>query len=146
MRKQYFEMLPRWVLRIHGIALVFLALANTGFSYRSTIVENPGPFQFLHTNPAAEIGLWQAYLLMSIIGLVLFFGADSRSPWRFDLRGIAAHLVPLSALWVFKNLVVAAMGQHTFFLSLTIHVAFITAACIALAAGALAAHKAGSVS
>lgn len=143
MKVKFWQNLPAWILRLHGVALVLLAMANTGVSYGSTLAESSGPFRFLFANPAAEIGLWQAYLLMSLIGLVLFFGASGRGLWRLDLLGIVAHLVPLSALWLFKPLVVAAMGEKTFFLSLTIHTVFILLECCALLAGWFAWRKAG---
>ncbi|MCW7463429.1 hypothetical protein [Leptospira limi] len=143
MRKTFWEKFPVTILRIHGICLILLALVNASVSYRSTITENLGPFHFLYTNPTSEIGLWQAYLLMSLIGIVLIVGANGQSIWPSDLLGIAAHLVPLSTLALFKPLVVNAMGIETFHLSLCIHLLFITLEIFALVSGLLVTRTEG---
>lgn len=126
------DRLPRWLLRGHGAALVALGLANAGVSFRATRAPVDGPFRFLLENPAAEIGLLQAYLLMAAIGVVLFRGSFSRRIARFDVLGIAAHSVPLLALIVFHPLVVSFMGPRTVLMSAGIHVTFITLETVAL--------------
>lgn len=124
--------LPRWLLRGHGAALIFLALGNAIVSFRATQIPIQGPFRFLLENPAAEIGLLQAYLLMAAIGAVLFTGSFATRIARFDALGIGAHLVPLLALVTFRQLVVSFMGPRTVLLSGAIHVTFIAVETAAL--------------
>lgn len=127
-----FTRLPRWLLRGHGVALLALALGNAAVSFRATQAPVEGPFRFLHENPAVEIGLLQAYLLMALVGGVLFAGSFARRIARFDALGIAAHLVPLIALIAFQPLVVAFMGPGTVWMSLGIHATLITVELCAL--------------
>lgn len=124
--------LSRWMRRGHGAALVALGLANAAVSFRATRTAVDGPFRFLLDNPAAEIGLLQAYLLMSAIGAVLFAGSYAARIARFDVLGIVAHLVPLLALVVFHPFVVAFMGPGTVVASAAIHLTFITLEVVAL--------------
>jgi hypothetical protein len=126
------ERLPRWLLRGHGAALIFLALGNALVSFRATQTPIEGPFRFLLENPAAEIGLLQAYLLMAAIGGVLFAGSFAARIARFDALGIGAHMVPLLALVTFRSLVVTFMGPRTVLMSGAIHVTFIALETVAL--------------
>jgi hypothetical protein len=128
----FVQRLPRWLLRGHGATLIALALGNALVSFRATQTAVKGPFRFLLENPAAEIGLLQAYLLMAAIGVVLLGGSFARRIAEFDLLGISAHLVPLLALMVFHPLVVSFMGPRTVLMSAGIHVTFITIETTAL--------------
>lgn len=123
---------PRWLLRGHGIALVALALGNAFVSFRATQTAVDGPFRFLLENPAAEIGLLQAYLLMALVGVVLVAGSFAKHFARYDLLGISAHLVPLLALVAFHSLVVSFMGPRTVVASASIHLSFIMLETLAL--------------
>lgn len=124
--------LPRWLLRGHGATLIILALGNAVVSFRATQTPIEGPFRFLLENPAAEIGLLQAYLLMAAVGVVLLVGSFARRIARFDALGIAAHLVPLLALVTFRPLVVSFMGPRTVLMSAGIHLSFIALETVAL--------------
>jgi hypothetical protein len=126
------QKLPRWILRGHGAALIVLALGNAVMSFLATKTPIEGPFRFLLQNPAAEIGLLQAYLLMAAIGAVLLVGSFAARIARFDALGIAAHCVPLLALFTFQPLVVSFMGPHTVLASAGIHGTFITLETVAL--------------
>ena len=143
MSKSFWEKFPVTILRFHGMSLIILAFANAIISFRSTFTEIAGPFHFLYTNPTTEIGLLQAYLLMSLIGFILIIGANGQPLWHFDLLGITAHLVPLSALALFKPLVVNAMGVETFYLSLSIHLLFITLEVLAVISGLMVINHRG---
>ncbi|MDX2019663.1 MAG: hypothetical protein SF187_05435 [Deltaproteobacteria bacterium] len=111
---------------------MLLASGNAVVSFRATQMPIAGPFRFLFENPAAEIGLLQAYLLMAAIGAVLFCGSFAVRIGRFDALGIAAHLVPLLALLAFRPLVISFMGPGTLLMSATIHLTFIAIEVVAL--------------
>ncbi|MBK8658920.1 MAG: hypothetical protein IPN22_08630 [Bacteroidetes bacterium] len=73
----------------------------------------------------AEVGLFQAYLLMMLIGVVLLMNAGSERSWRYDVIGILAHLIPLSALFLFQDVVQEIMGMQIFIASALIHIPWI---------------------
>ena len=60
----------RWLLRIHGTVLMLVAL---GSAVATTIGWNTGTgvFGFMKQNPMVWVGLIQAYLLMTIIAVLL---------------------------------------------------------------------------
>lgn len=59
-----------------------------------------GPFRGLVANPEAFAGLAQAYPLMCLVAVAVWFGSRSNAPKRYSLLAIAAHCVPLSVLAV----------------------------------------------
>ena len=66
----------RWLLRIHGTVLTLVAL---GSAVATTIgwVTGAGLFGFMQQNPMVWVGLIQAYLLMTIIAVLLVLGSGS---------------------------------------------------------------------
>ncbi|MCH8903253.1 MAG: hypothetical protein IIA45_05000 [Bacteroidetes bacterium] len=93
------------ILRLHGsflilIGIVLTTLAGIGTYYHS------GLFEFLQHNEFAYIGLSQAYLLMTIIGLVLWIGSYSSNPRVWHIVGALAHVPPLAANIMFWHLFV----------------------------------------
>ncbi|HMV41530.1 MAG TPA: hypothetical protein PK079_05145 [Leptospiraceae bacterium] len=125
MKQSNLKSISRWILRIHGILLILLAFGNTFFSWNAMNSNLEGPFHFLFSNHAAEIGLLQAYLLMSLLGGVLIYGSLQSEFMIFDFLGIAAHLIPLVTLFVLKSTIIANMGQETILYSASIHCSFI---------------------
>lgn len=116
----------RWVLRIHGIVLTVVALT---LAVATTVgkVTGGGQFGFLIDSPLVWVGLIQAYLLMTIIAVLLFTGADQPYTRKWNVVGALAHAVPLfaalSALSVFESmgaleLAEASIGFHVFWLAL----------------------------
>jgi hypothetical protein len=114
----------RWLLRIHGIVLTVAALAVA-----TTVgkVTGEGQFAFLHDQPLTWVGLIQAYLLMTIIAVLLLLGADQPHTRKWNVVGALAHAVPLfaalSALSVFQSmgeleLAKISIGFHVFWLAL----------------------------
>jgi hypothetical protein len=88
--------LRRRLLRVHGVILLLVALANalaTTFG-RAT---GTGPFGFMRKDPMVWVGLIQAYLLMAIIAVLLVLGAHETNPRKWNVVGALAHGVPLIA-------------------------------------------------
>lgn len=88
------------VLRIHGSLLIVATLALTtasGLGYRS----GSGQFGMLHAEPIGYIGLFQAYLLMTTLGVALWVGSTMVKTRPWHLIGILGHLAPLAANFLF---------------------------------------------
>jgi hypothetical protein len=80
-------------------------------------------FSWLHAIPMADVGLFQAYSLMMVIGIVLWIGSYQESPWKWDLIGLLAHVSPLIANFMFADLlsgigVPSTVPLHGFFILL----------------------------
>jgi hypothetical protein len=56
-----------------------------------------GPFGFMQTDPLAWVGLIQAYLLMTIIAVLLIIGSREADPRKWNFVGALAHCPPLIA-------------------------------------------------
>ena len=88
------------VLRTHGSLLVVATLALTvasGLGYQS----GSGQFGVLHSEPIGYIGLFQAYLLMTTLGLALWLGSTMVHTRPWHLIGILGHAAPLAANFLF---------------------------------------------
>jgi hypothetical protein len=116
----------RRLLRCHGTILATVALAATAATTAARIT-GVGPFGFMHQNPWAWIGLVQAYLLMTIIAVLLVAGANEPDQRKWDVVGALAHCPPLLAaltsLPIFDAMGAlagawAAVGFHAVFFTL----------------------------
>jgi len=121
------------ILLIHGIFLIIVTAINTVASLIG-LKTGDGVFGFIKNVPMAEVGLFQAYLLMLLIGIVLLMNVRSEHSWKYDILGLLAHLIPLSALFLFQDVVKEVMGMKIFIASAFIHIPWIVietiAACI----------------
>ena len=86
----------RWLLRIHGTVLTLVAL---GSAVGTTIgwMTGAGPFGFMQQNPMVWVGLIQAYLLMTIIAVLLVVGSGQANVRKWNVVGALAHCPPLIA-------------------------------------------------
>src|SRR5258705_12529231 len=97
----------RWLLRIHGTILMLVAL---GSAVATTIgwKTGTGLFGFMRQNPMVWVGLIQAYLLMTIIAVLLVLGSGQANARKWNVVGALAHCAPLIAalfsLDVFKSM------------------------------------------
>ena len=97
----------RWLLRIHGTILFLVAL---GSAVATTIgwMTGTGLFGFMQQNPMVWVGLIQAYLLMTIIAVLLVLGSGQTNARKWNVVGALAHCVPLiaalSSLHVFESM------------------------------------------
>lgn len=88
------------VLRMHGSLLIVATLVLTtasGLGYLS----GRGQFGMLHAEPIGYIGLFQAYLLMTTMGVVLWVGSTMVRTRPWHLIGILLHSAPLAANFLF---------------------------------------------
>jgi hypothetical protein len=114
--------ISRFVLRFHGTFLIALTIL---LIILSTIGLNlgQGPFVFLKTNPLVDVGLFQAYSLMMVIGIVILIGSFQKNTWIWDLIGLSAHISPLLANFMFydflsKTNLPSTIPLHGFFILL----------------------------
>src|SRR6266576_4472863 len=97
----------RWLLRIHGTILTLVAL---GSAVATTIgwMTGTGLFGFMQKNPMVWVGLIQAYLLMTIIAVLLVIGSGQANARKWNVVGALAHCPPLiaalSSLSVFESM------------------------------------------
>ena len=86
----------RWLLRIHGTILTLVALGSavaTTIGWRT----GTGLFGFMQQNPMVWVGLIQAYLLMTIIAVLLILGSGEVNARKWNVVGALAHCAPLVA-------------------------------------------------
>ena len=120
------DLFRRKVLRFHGTFLLILTVVNTIITMIGWAV-GKGPFALLQQEQFAAVGLFQAYLLMFVIGIALWFGSMlEKDLWRWDLIGLMVHLPPLAVNFIFADLFAANNLQSTSIVSVTIHVVFIS--------------------
>jgi len=126
------DLMRRRILRIHGTFLFFLTVAVTintmvGWSL------GKGPFALWHEQQFAAVGLFQAYLLMFVIGIVLWVGSkQEKGLWKWDLIGLLAHLPPLAVNFIFADLFASYGFQSTSLISITLHVIWISTELFAI--------------
>jgi hypothetical protein len=102
----------RRLLRVHGGVLSLVAL---GSAVATTLgwMSGTGPFGFMKQNPMVWVGLIQAYLLMTIIAVLLIIGSRQANPRKWNVVGALAHCPPLiaalSSLGVFESM--GALGM-----------------------------------
>src|SRR6266850_691311 len=89
-------MFRRWLLRIHGTIFTLVAL---GSAVTTTIgwMTGTGMFGFMQQNPMVWVGLIQAYLLMTIIAVLLVLGSGQANTRKWNVVGALAHCPPLIA-------------------------------------------------
>jgi hypothetical protein len=110
------------VQRIHGTVMIALGLS---LAIATTYSEKTGTgiYPFLQSNPIAQVGLLQAYLLMLVLGIAVWFGAIAGdNHWKWDVLAALAHIPPLIAVFLYWNVLASIPGQaNTPFVSLAIH-------------------------
>lgn len=114
----------RRLLRVHGTSLALVALGSavaTTFGWTT----GTGPFGFMQQNPMVWVGLIQAYLLMTMIAVLLIVGSGGVNARRWNVVGALAHCPPLiaalSSLDVFKSM--GALG--IVWLPIAFHITFL---------------------
>jgi hypothetical protein len=126
------DVMRRRILRIHGTFLFFLTIAATintmvGWSL------GKGVYALWHEQQFAAAGLFQAYLLMFVVGIVLWLGSNQQSDlWKWDLIGLLAHLPPLATNFIFANLFASYGFQSTSLVSITLHSIWISVELFAI--------------
>src|SRR5262245_37669210 len=102
----------RWLLRIHGTILTLVALSSAIATTFGRITGN-GPFGFMQQTPLVWVMAAQAYLLMTIIAVLLILGSSQAKTRKWHVVGALAHcpplIVALSSLDVFASMGVAGL-------------------------------------
>jgi len=86
----------RRLLRIHGTILTLVALGSAVATTRGWMT-GTGLFGFMQQNPMVWVGLIQAYLLMTIIAVLLVLGSGEVNARKWNVVGALAHCAPLIA-------------------------------------------------
>ena len=89
-------MFRRWLLRIHGTIFTLVALGSAVTTTIGWMTGN-GIFGFMQQNPMVWVGLIQAYLLMTIIAVLLVLGSGQANARKWNVVGALAHCAPLIA-------------------------------------------------
>ncbi len=98
----------RRLLRVHGTILTLVALGSAVGTTLGRLTGN-GPFGFMQQDPMVWVGLIQAYLLMTIIAVLLILGSGQVNARKWNVVGALAHVAPLIAALSSLD-VFAAMG------------------------------------
>src|SRR6266850_8297802 len=100
-------MFRRWLLRIHGTILTLVALGSAVATTIGWMTGN-GIFGFMQQNPLVWVGLIQAYLLMTIVAVLLILGSGQANVRKWNVVGALTHCPPLiaalSSLDVFESM------------------------------------------
>lgn len=119
------DLIRRLVLRIHGTFLLILTPIMTTIAMVGWAL-GKGPFALWHDIQFATPGLFQAYLLMFIVGVVLWIGSYQESGLRkWNVIGLLAHLPPLAVDFIFIKLFLAYHFQGDAIFSVTLHTVWI---------------------
>ena len=120
------DLLRRKILRLHGSFLLVLTIINTVVTMIGWTL-GKGPFALWKEEPFAPVGLFQAYLIMFVIGLALWFGSNQEHDLaKWDLIGLLAHLPPLAVNFIFASLFTANNFHGTSVVSIAIHTVWIS--------------------
>jgi hypothetical protein len=117
--------LRRRLLRVHGAILSFVALAS---AVATTIgrMSGTGPFGFMHENRLVWVGLVQAYLLMTIIAVLLILGASYANTRKWHIVGALAHGPPLIAAFSSLDVFVSMGVFGIVWIPITFHIVFLS--------------------
>ncbi|HLO16854.1 MAG TPA: hypothetical protein VK206_18615 [Anaerolineales bacterium] len=120
------DLIRRRILRIHASFLIIVTVINTILSMVGWAF-GKGPFALWQEEQFAVVGLFQAYLIMLVIGIALWFGSNLESGlWKWDLIGLLAHLPPLAVNFIFADLFSAYHFRSISIFSITFHAIFIS--------------------
>jgi hypothetical protein len=120
----------RRLLRVHGSILTLVALGNAAATTAGRMTGN-GPFGFMQQNPMVWVGLIQAYLLMTIIAVLLVLGSGGADARKWNLVGALAHCAPLIAALSSLDVFDAMGALGIVWLPITFHVVFLCLETIA---------------
>jgi hypothetical protein len=84
------------ISRVHAVMIIIMgcmfSIVSTYGRYTGT-----GIFGWAQQNPWAHAGLIQAYALIAVVGLSIWFGTAKGPAARWHLIGALAHVSPLAA-------------------------------------------------
>lgn len=119
------DLIRRRVLRTHGSFLLVLTLINAILAMIGWAT-GKGPFALWQEIPFAAVGLFQAYLIMFVVGVALWFGSSLEADlWKWNLIGLLAHIPPLIVNFIFADLFTSYNFQGTSVFSIVLHTVWI---------------------
>jgi hypothetical protein len=113
------------LLWAHGTILAFVALGSAATTTMGWII-GTGPFGFMQQKPLVWVGLIQAYLLMTIIAVLLILGASQANTKKWRIVGALAHGPPLIAAFSSLDLFASMGVLGVFWIPITFHIMFLT--------------------
>jgi amino acid transporter len=120
------DLIRRRILRIHGSFLLVLTIINTIITMVGWML-GKGPLAVWQEQQFAAVGLFQAYLLMFVVGIALWLGSNlERDLWKWDLIGLLAHLPPVAVNFIFADLFASFHFQGMSVFSITLHMIWIS--------------------
>jgi hypothetical protein len=124
------DRLRRTVARIHAACLV--AITITAVVSASVGWQGSGPFRILAAQPWGYIGLYQAYLLMLLIAVIAWVGANRWPGGAWNALLLGAELVPLSIIVIAADVFGATGEQAKAYIGLALHITFVALETFAL--------------
>ena len=119
------DLIRRRILRVHGSFLLILTPIMTTVAMIGWAL-GKGPFALWHDIQFATPGLFQAYLLMFVVGVVLWTGSYQEGNLRkWDAIGLLAHIPPLVVNFIFLNLFLSYHFEDAVIFSITLHTIWI---------------------
>ena len=94
------DKLRKKILKIHGTLLVVLGIVMT---VQVTVgrLKGIGIFKFLHENPLASIGFFEAFLFASVLGLFLLHASTKENVRQWNLLAALIHVTLASTNIIF---------------------------------------------
>ena len=119
------DLIRRRILRVHGSFLLILTPIMTTVAMIGWAI-GKGPFALWHDIQFATPGLFQAYLLMFVVGVVLWTGSYQEGNLRkWDVIGLIAYIPPLVVNFIFINLFLSYHFQDVVIFSISLHTIWI---------------------
>ena len=114
----------RRLLWIHGTILTLVALGSAAATTMGWMI-GIGPFVFIQQNPMVWVGLIQAYLLMTIIAVLLILGAAQANTGKWHIVGAVAHGPPLIAAFSSLDVFASMAVVRIVWIPITFHLVFL---------------------
>jgi hypothetical protein len=113
------------LLWAHGTILTLVALGSAAATTMGWMI-GIGPFGFMQQKPLVWVGLIQAYLLMTIIAVLLILGASQANTKKWHIVGALAHGPPLIAAFSSLDLFASMGVLGVVWIPSTFHIVFLT--------------------
>jgi hypothetical protein len=113
------------LLWAHGTILTLVALGSAAATTMGWMI-GIGPFGFMQQKPLVWVGLIQAYLLMTIIAVLLILGASQANTKKWHIVGALAHGPPLLAAFSSLDLFASMGVLGVVWIPITFHMVFLT--------------------
>ncbi|WP_291143914.1 hypothetical protein [Flavobacterium sp. UBA7680] len=118
------ETIRKNLLRIHGVLLILIGI-SAAINTTVGVHFNRGLYHFLYTNKLAFIGLFQAYLLVVLIGIVLWLGSQKKNRKKWNRIGCLFHFFILILYVQYWDFFISLYEEeNTTLINFTFHLTF----------------------